>query len=96
MGVHSSGITLMLAEDYLHPVVPAESVLETHALGGIGLAVLAQEMPVSLSPTASPKIRATALDQKNVPGNSGTIYQVHGTRKPIGTNGNGLQIRCAS
>ena len=33
------------------------------------------------SPTASPKFRATSLDQKNVTGKSGTIYQVHGIRK---------------
>ena len=51
--------------DYTCPVSLTESGVETHALGGIGLAVLAQEMPVSLSPTLSPKLGQTELDQKN-------------------------------
>ena len=73
IGIHGAGMAFKLAGNYPCPVSPTESVVETHALGGIGLAVLAQEMPVSLSPTASPKFRATALDQKNVPGKSGRI-----------------------
>jgi len=38
VGVHGAGSTLVLAGDNLHPVAPAESVVETHALEGIGLA----------------------------------------------------------
>ncbi len=38
IGVHGTGCTLMLAGDYLYPVAPAESVVETHALEGIRLA----------------------------------------------------------
>ena len=37
--VHGAGGTLVLAGDNLHPVAAAESVVETHALEGIGLAV---------------------------------------------------------
>ena len=38
VSVHGAGSTLVLAGDNLHPVAPAESVVETHALQGIGLA----------------------------------------------------------
>ncbi|MDP6497503.1 MAG: hypothetical protein QF925_06685 [Dehalococcoidia bacterium] len=38
IGVHGTGCTFMLAGDYLYPVAPAESVVETHALEGIRLA----------------------------------------------------------
>ena len=38
IGVYGAGCTLMLTGDYLHPVASAESVVETHALEGIGLA----------------------------------------------------------
>ena len=38
ISVHGAGGTLMLAGDNLHPVASAESVVETHALQGIGLA----------------------------------------------------------
>ena len=38
VSVHGAGGTLVLAGDNLHPVAPAESVVETHALEGIGLA----------------------------------------------------------
>ena len=37
IGVHGAGGTLMLAGDNLHPIAPAESVVETHALEGIVL-----------------------------------------------------------
>ena len=38
VSVHGAGSTLVLAGDNLHPVAPAESVVETHALEGIDLA----------------------------------------------------------
>ena len=38
ISVHGAGGTLVLAGDNLHPIAPAESVVETHALEGIGLA----------------------------------------------------------
>jgi len=38
VGIHGAGSTLVLAGDNLHPVAAAESVVETHALQGIGLA----------------------------------------------------------
>ena len=38
IGVHGSGRALMLSGDNLHPVAPAESVMETHALERIGMA----------------------------------------------------------
>ena len=38
VSVHGAGGTLVLAGDNLHPVAAAESVVETHALQGIGLA----------------------------------------------------------
>ena len=38
ISVHGAGGTLVLAGDNLHPVAAAESVVETHALQGIGLA----------------------------------------------------------
>ncbi len=38
VSVHGAGLTLILAGYNLHPVAPAESVVETHALEGIGLA----------------------------------------------------------
>ena len=47
VSVHGAGSTFVLAGDNLHPVAAAESVEETHALEGIGLVGLAQEMLVS-------------------------------------------------
>jgi hypothetical protein len=47
VSVHGAGSTFVLAGDNLHPVAAAESVVETHALEGIGLVGLAQEMLVS-------------------------------------------------
>ena len=47
VGVHGAGFAFMLAGNNLHPVATAESVVETHALEGIGLVGLAQEMLVS-------------------------------------------------
>ena len=38
VSVHGAGGTLVLTGDNLHPVAAAESVVETHALQGIGLA----------------------------------------------------------
>ena len=38
VSVHGAGSTLVLAGDNLHPVAPAESVVETHAPEGIDLA----------------------------------------------------------
>ncbi len=38
ISVHGAGMAFELAGDYLHPVAPAESVVETHALQAIGLA----------------------------------------------------------
>ena len=38
VSVHGAGSTLVLAGDNLHPVAAAESVVEAHALLGIGLA----------------------------------------------------------
>jgi len=38
VGIHGAGMAFEFAGDYLHPVAPAESVVETHALQGIGLA----------------------------------------------------------
>ena len=38
ISVHSSSVAFELAGDNLHPIAPAESVVETHALEGIGLA----------------------------------------------------------
>ena len=57
VSVHGAGSTLVLSGDNLHPIAPAESVVETHALEGIDWTVLAQETAVSLSPAASPKLR---------------------------------------
>ena len=37
VGIHGAGMAFKLAGDNLHPVAPAESVVETHALEGIGL-----------------------------------------------------------
>jgi hypothetical protein len=47
VSVHGAGSTFVLAGDNLHLVAAAESVVETHALEGIGLVGLAQEMLVS-------------------------------------------------
>ena len=38
ISVHGAGGTLVLAGDNLHSVAAAESVVETHALQGIGMA----------------------------------------------------------
>ena len=38
IGVHGAGMAFELAGDDLHPIAPAESVVKTHALEGIGLA----------------------------------------------------------
>ena len=38
VSVHGAGSTLVLAGDNLHPVAPAESVVETHALERMRLA----------------------------------------------------------
>jgi len=38
ISVHGAGMAFELAGDYLHPVAPAESVVETHALEGIDFA----------------------------------------------------------
>ena len=38
VGIHGAGGTFVLAGDNLHPVAAAESVVETNALQGIGLA----------------------------------------------------------
>ena len=38
VSVHDAGLAFKLAGDNLHPVAPAESVVETHALEGIDLA----------------------------------------------------------
>ncbi len=37
ISVHSSSVAFELAGDNLHPIAPAESVVKTHALEGIGL-----------------------------------------------------------
>jgi len=38
ISVYSSSVAFELAGDDLHPIAPAESVVKTHALEGIGLA----------------------------------------------------------
>ena len=38
ISVYSSSVAFELAGDDLHPIPPAESVVKTHALEGIGLA----------------------------------------------------------
>ena len=38
IGFHGAGMAFKLAGDNLHPVAPAESVVETHTLQGIDLA----------------------------------------------------------
>ena len=38
ISIHGAGMAFELAGDNLHPIAPAESVVKTHALEGIGLA----------------------------------------------------------
>ena len=48
VSVHGAGGTLVLAGDNLHPVAAAESVVEAHALQGIGLAGTANQLVPSV------------------------------------------------
>ena len=52
--IHGAGRAFVLAGDNLHPVAAAESIVETHALEGIGLVGVAQEMLVSFIPQNVP------------------------------------------
>ena len=38
ISIHGAGMAFELAGDNLHPIAPAESVVKTHAMEGIGLA----------------------------------------------------------
>ena len=38
ISIHGAGMAFELAGDNLHPITPAESVVKTHAMEGIGLA----------------------------------------------------------
>ena len=55
ISVHSSSVAFELAGDDLHPIAPAESVVKTHALEGIGLVGVGARNDCQFAPHVVPQ-----------------------------------------